>query len=122
LPRCLSKARVARNTSVQRPRLCSPLGAISSRERVKRVRPRRSDDGEGTVPKRRQRTIPHVELAIERDGERHVGNYFVERGMITVSYSKGGSKTTQVGGTPTESLATLLLTELVGESRRSDKP
>lgn len=54
---------------------------------------------------------------IERNGERHSGHYLVERGMITVYYSKGGQKRTQFGGMDAEGLAASLLTELVRESR-----
>lgn len=71
------------------------------------------------MQKKRKRDPFRVEVAIERNGERHVGYYYVEREMITVSYSKGGSKSTQVGGSPPEVLAKMLLSELVSEGHRT---
>jgi len=51
---------------------------------------------------------------IYRDGKReHVGYYRVDEGIVTVR-CEFGTKSTQVGGSPPESIARLLLRELVG--------
>ena len=57
-------------------------------------------------------------VEIEIDGKKHQGTYTVHSKMITVSGPEGLTKTTQLGGSSTQSLAALLLGELVRESRR----
>jgi hypothetical protein len=54
---------------------------------------------------------------LARDGVAYVGDYFVERGLITVSLRGGGSKTTQVGGSASvpDGLARLMLGDLITE-------
>jgi hypothetical protein len=63
-----------------------------------------------------KRTPPSIPVLIELKGETYHGTYTVVGGMITVS-TGFGSKTTQVGGTPVEALAMLLLSELVNEDK-----
>ena len=54
---------------------------------------------------------------VYNDGNReHVGYYTVDKGMVTVR-CEYGSKSTQVDGSPAESLARLLLRELVDAAR-----
>jgi hypothetical protein len=59
------------------------------------------------------RTFP---VTIDLDGKIYQGSYSVERGMITV-WAAGGSKTTQVGNIPVETLAKILLSELVHQGK-----
>ena len=51
-------------------------------------------------------------VTYEKDGKTIVATYHVEHGMVTVSCELG-SNTTQVGGSPPEFLARLLLLEIV---------
>jgi hypothetical protein len=53
-------------------------------------------------------------IAVQVDGNIHTGSYTVKGRMITVSY--GRSKTTQVGDTPLDALARLMMLELIEES------
>ena len=71
------------------------------------------------MAKKRKRDPYRAEVVIEQDSERHLGYYFIESKMITIVYLKGGSKRTQVGGSPPEGLARILLSELVNEGRRT---
>ncbi len=48
-----------------------------------------------------------------------VGHYVVERGMIKVSTTLLGSKETQLGSSPPEALARMMLRELVADSKRN---
>jgi len=61
-------------------------------------------------------------VEIEQDGKRYAGKYRVEGGIITVTYDAegGGDKSTQLGNTEAEQLATLLLSELVTELQTKD--
>jgi hypothetical protein len=68
---------------------------------------------------RRRQPVERGEVVLERDGDRHVGSYSIERGMITVHYG-GLSKTTQVGASIPHVLAHTLLHELVLERRREE--
>ena len=56
------------------------------------------------------------DVEVEIDGKRHRGSYSVDRGVIRVSYSDGGSKATQLGGIDPDRLAKRLLSELVREA------
>lgn len=49
----------------------------------------------------------------------YVAEYTVKNGMITVTAAHG-HKTTQVGGSPPEALAKMLLRELIREGKASD--
>ncbi|MBN1772008.1 MAG: hypothetical protein JXB32_12135 [Deltaproteobacteria bacterium] len=69
---------------------------------------------------RRERFIARHEVAVEQDGKRFVGSYAVDRGMITVHFAMT-SETTQVGDSPPEALAELLLHELVSKHRKDSK-
>ena len=51
-------------------------------------------------------------VEIKRGDEVHTGWYDVESGMITVTY-RLAEKTTQLGGSPPETLARLLLSEMI---------
>jgi hypothetical protein len=55
---------------------------------------------------------PSSPVQIDLDGKSYVGGYFVERGMITVSYGLRQT-TTQLGGSTAAGLARILLSELV---------
>ena len=63
-------------------------------------------------------------VEVERDGNRYVGKYRVEGGIITVLYygDGGGDKATQVGNLEPERLARLLLLEIVAEKRNEGQP
>jgi len=52
------------------------------------------------------------EFRIEHAGKTHTGTFTVSSGLITV-ISAYGTKTTQVGSTPPETLAGMLLRELI---------
>ncbi len=57
----------------------------------------------------------HVEIDI--DGTRYVGRYLVESGGVTFSH-RDRSKATQIGNSPVDMVARMLLRELVEESLR----
>ncbi|HWI05560.1 MAG TPA: hypothetical protein VNT52_17270 [Acidimicrobiales bacterium] len=60
------------------------------------------------------------EITVEIDGQTFSGSYEVARGIITVSTAYG-RKSTQVGSTPPDTLARILLRELVqAEKGRKD--
>jgi len=58
-------------------------------------------------------------ISIEIEGVRYDGRYGIHRGVMTVTYAGVDSKRTQVGGTPPEVLARMLLSELVQASLKS---
>ncbi len=73
--------------------------------------------GRSTVPrKQNERTPVSIPVSIELEGKTYYGSYIVVRGMITVS-AGGGVKTTQVGSTPVDMLAKMLLSELVHQGK-----
>jgi hypothetical protein len=51
--------------------------------------------------------MPDIEIAVR-------GSYTVEDGMVTVVY-RGRKKSTQVGGSPRDSIARMVLRELVDD-------
>jgi hypothetical protein len=53
-------------------------------------------------------------VAVAVDGVMHKSSYYVQGSCVYVQY-EGGTKATQVGGSPAEWLAKLLLSELVRE-------
>lgn len=55
-------------------------------------------------------------IEMQYNGNTYSAEYTIEGGMITVS-GNGGSKTTQVGGTPEDTLARMLLRELINEGK-----
>ncbi|MDR4306559.1 hypothetical protein IHQ68_08010 [Chelatococcus sambhunathii] len=57
-----------------------------------------------------------ADVSIEHDGREISGSYQVKDGLITVTADAGGSKTTQLGGTPVETLAKMLMRELAREA------
>ena len=63
-------------------------------------------------------------VEVEMDGNRYVGKYRVEGGIITVLYEGdgGGDKETKVGNSEPETLARLLLSEIVAEKRKQGRP
>ena len=68
------------------------------------------------MPRRRDEwTTPRIPISIEIDGVTHRGYYQTERGMIRVDY-KWGSKATQLGGSPAQGLARIIMHELVREA------
>ena len=60
-----------------------------------------------------------IRVEIEVEGEPVVGYYVVERGMIKVSAALWCSKETQLGSSPPEALARMMLRELVADSKRN---
>lgn len=56
------------------------------------------------------------EVSVEVDGEKHTGSFYVNNGMIYVSYGFG-SKSTQVRGMSASTLARVLLAEIVKEEK-----
>jgi hypothetical protein len=56
-------------------------------------------------------------ISIESGGKVYTGSYYIERKTITVHY-QGFAQTTQIGGSTPESLARLILSELVSKSNR----
>jgi hypothetical protein len=57
-----------------------------------------------------------LDMAVRMDGKVHYGTYTVGDAIVRVVY-KGKSKATQVGGSSPETIAGMLLRELVWESR-----
>jgi hypothetical protein len=57
-----------------------------------------------------------IDMAVRMDGKVYYGTYTVDDTIVRVAY-RGNSKATQVGGSPPETMAGLLLRELVRESR-----
>jgi hypothetical protein len=69
------------------------------------------------MPRRREERAPRsIPISIEIESAVYHGSYSVSRGMLTVR-SADGSKTTQVGGTPADTLARVLLAELARQSK-----
>ena len=65
----------------------------------------------------RQRPPHCFDVEIEMDGT-HSGTYTVESGVVRVSYFGGGRKATEVGHASPETIARMLLRELVVEAHR----
>jgi hypothetical protein len=61
-------------------------------------------------------TGPRIPISIVVDGVTHHGHYQAEKRMIRVWY-KLGDKATQLGGSPAESLARMILSEMVRETK-----
>jgi hypothetical protein len=57
-----------------------------------------------------------LDMAVRIDGRLHYGKYTVDGTIVSVAY-RGKSKATQVGGSSPETIAGMLLRELVWESR-----
>jgi hypothetical protein len=57
-----------------------------------------------------------LEIAARVGGKVYLGAYTVEDALVRVVY-KGKSKATQIGGSPPDTIAGMLLRELVWESR-----
>ena len=51
-------------------------------------------------------------IEIEVNGEKYAATFEVSRGIVTVNYD-GRKNSTQVGGSPPESIARILLSELI---------
>jgi hypothetical protein len=58
---------------------------------------------------------PVKDVVVMINGVEHRGTYFVQSSMVHVR-SDAGSKATQVGGSPPETIAKILLSELVRAS------
>ncbi|MGB3415218.1 MAG: hypothetical protein WBA36_00975 [Mesorhizobium sp.] len=58
-------------------------------------------------------------VTIDTSAGKVTGHYTVENRMVIVQYD-GASKSTQVGGSPPETVARFLLRDLVGEVARRD--
>jgi hypothetical protein len=57
-----------------------------------------------------------VDTAVRMDGKVHYGTYTVDDTIVRVAY-RGKSKATQVGGSLPETIAGMLLRELIWDSR-----
>jgi hypothetical protein len=69
---------------------------------------------------RKTETGAQYEISARIDGKLRTGTYSESGKMITVRY-KGRSKTTQVGGSPVDTIGRMLLRELVEQvSREGD--
>lgn len=55
-------------------------------------------------------------ITVERGAKTYKATYRIEKGMITVS-SGHGSKTTQLGSSPPETLARMILGEMINEGK-----
>jgi len=64
---------------------------------------------------RRQAPMSHP-ITITRDGKQYYGTYCVDRGVVTVT-TLYAMKSTQVGGSPAESIAKVLFGELITEGK-----
>jgi hypothetical protein len=69
----------------------------------------------GEMSKKRNPAVKR-EVSIEYKGKTYNATYTVEKGIITVS-TLYGKKATQVGGSPPESLARIMIRELVDEGK-----
>ncbi len=52
-------------------------------------------------------------VTTEVDGQTYIGRYVISGKVVTVSMPGVGSKSTQIGGSPVESIARLLLRRIV---------
>jgi hypothetical protein len=59
-------------------------------------------------------------VVITMDNKEYFGMYRVERGAVTVTTSHG-RKSTQIGGSTAENVATMLLGELIAEGKADDE-
>ncbi len=59
-----------------------------------------------------------TEIAVRVDGKVYSGAYIVEGGMVRVAYREK-SKAALIGGSPPEATASMLLKEMVWQSRRA---
>ncbi len=60
------------------------------------------------------------DITVEVDGKTYSGRVEISRDLVTVS-TPYGSKTTQIGGSPAESIARIMLREFVqAEKQRKD--
>jgi hypothetical protein len=62
--------------------------------------------------------MSQTEVRVEIDGKTHFGRVEVSRGMVTV-HAACGSKTAPIGASPVESLARLLLREIIQAELKS---
>jgi hypothetical protein len=61
-------------------------------------------------------------ISIERNGHTYSGTFSVEKGMVRVSSGYGpGSETIQVGGSPPDVIARILLSEMIAEHYSSPR-
>jgi hypothetical protein len=70
---------------------------------------------------RKPKIVAQGTVGIDYEGQRYTGSYTVEGGKVRTievhAHALPGTKVTQVGGMDVESLAGLLLLELVGQAR-----
>ena len=59
------------------------------------------------------RSSPVRKIKVTVDGAVHKGSYYTHGSMVYAHSDAGGKKSTQIGGSPAESIAELLLSELV---------
>ena len=65
---------------------------------------------------RKKQRPPSIPVSIEWEGKKYSGSYYVEKKVITVS-GDWGMKSTQVGHSPPELLAQIMLRELTQEAK-----
>lgn len=63
-----------------------------------------------------KKPVPVKNVAVTINGTTHQGTYFVQSKIVHVQ-SSFGNKTTQVGGSPPQAIARLLLSEMVRSAR-----
>jgi hypothetical protein len=64
--------------------------------------------------------MSQTEVRVEMDGETYFGRVEVLRGMVTVN-AASGSKTAPIGASPVESLARILLREIIQAELKSKR-
>jgi len=57
---------------------------------------------------------PHTEITFRVNRKLRTGSFFVEDGMVT-AYYEDGSQTTQLGGSPAEVVARMLIREMIAK-------
>jgi hypothetical protein len=64
--------------------------------------------------------MSQTEVRVEIGGETHFGRVEVARGMVTI-HGASGSKTAPIGASPVESLARILLREIIQAELKSKR-
>jgi hypothetical protein len=68
----------------------------------------------------RQQPSEPRSVVITKDRKEYFGMYRVERGLVTVT-TLHGRKSTQIGSSTAENVATMLLRELIAEGKADDE-
>jgi hypothetical protein len=73
------------------------------------------------MARRRRSPLLRFDISTELDGKRYEGTYAIESGVVRVS-SPYGSDATQIGNSSPETIARILLAELVTKYLRKHRP